>query len=126
MKRCWFGFGLLVGLLILGLLVTGAMTRNHEAVAARLDLAAAAAAAEDWAGAEEQLRAARQKWERDWHFSAAFADHEPMEDIDGLFAQSEIYLRSRNPEALAATCAQLARMTAAMGEAHAFNWWNLL
>ena len=126
MKRCWFGLGLLVFLLVGGLLVTGAMTKNHEALSARLSRAATAAAAEDWAGAEAHFHAARQAWERDWHFSAAFADHEPMEDIDGLFAEAEVYLQSQDPEAMAAICAQLARLTEAMGEAHALNWWNLL
>lgn len=126
MKRCWFGLGLLVFLLIGGLLATRAMTLRHKAVAARLDTAAAAAEAENWAEAERQLGAARKQWEDDWHFTAAFADHEPMEEIDGLFAQSEVYLRSHDPEALAAVCTQLSRLTEAVGEAHALNWWNFL
>ena len=126
MKRCWFGLGLLVVLLVLGLLVTGAMTRNHEDLAARLDTAAVAAEMEDWTEAARAFHDAREGWEKGWHFTAAFADHEPMEEIDGLFAQAEIYLRGQNPESLAAACIQLARMTEAMGEAHALNWWNLL
>lgn len=126
MKRCWFGLGLLLCLLVGGLLVTRIMTKSHGELSVLLDSASAAAAREDWAEAETQLHGARRKWEADWHFSAAFADHEPMEDMDGLFAQAEVYLRSRNPEALAATCAQLARSAEAIGEAHALNWSNLL
>lgn len=126
MKRCWFGFGLLLAMLIGGALVTRVMTQSHEALSSRLEQAAAAAAAENWDGAEEHFLGARKAWEENWLFSAAFADHEPMEEIDGLFAQGEVYLHARNPEGLAAICAQLSKDTNAIGEAHALNWWNLL
>lgn len=126
MKRCWFGLGLLIFLMIGGFLVTRAMTEQHRGVSDRLASAAAAAEKEDWEDAERELAAARKEWEDGWHFSAAFADHEPMEEIDGLFAQSEVYLSCRDSEALAAVCAQLTRMTEAVGEAHALNWWNFL
>ena len=126
MKRCWFGAGLLVVLLIGGLLVTGRMTRDHEALSRCLHRAARAAEDGDWGRASEDLDKAQGDWQKNWHFSAAFADHEPMEEIDGLFAQAWVYLRRREPEALAAVCAQLAEMTRAMGEAHEPSWWNML
>ena len=126
MKRCWFGLGLLIFLLAGGLLVTWAMDASYRQLADKLEQAEGAALAEDWTGAEELLGSAREIWQEKWRFSAAFADHEPMEEIDGLFAQGKIYLRCRDPEALAAVCGELAQRTKAMGEAHWLTWWNLL
>lgn len=126
MKRCWFGGALLLVLLLGGLLVTGGMTRTHEAIAGELKQAARAAEEENWQLSAEKIRSAGDKWEKKWRFSAAFADHEPMEEIDGLFAQLEVYQHMQDPEALAAVCAQLSRLVEAIGEAHALNWWNLL
>lgn len=126
MKRCWFGLGLLIFLLIGGLVVTGCMTGNHGEVARDLDRAALAAEESRWEEAGAALRQAQSRWQKKWAMSAAFADHGPMEEIDGLFAQAQIYLRSQNPEAMAAICAQLSRLVEAVGEAHALTWSNLL
>ena len=126
MKRCWFGAGLLAALLVAGLLVTRGMTKVHSQVASQLRNASAAASAENWTQAEREIREASEQWEMRWHFSAAFADHEPMEEIDGMFAQLAVYLEEKDPAALAALCAQLSRMVEAMGDAHECTWWNLL
>lgn len=126
MKRCWLGLALLLGLLLAGLPVTKTVTEKNEVLEARLEAVSEAAFGEDWAEAEAQLTAAKRKWDGNWRFFAVFSDHEPMEEMDGLFSQAEVYLQSRNPEALAAVCAQLAAAAAAMGDAHALNWWNLL
>lgn len=126
MKRFRFGLGLLAALLILGLFFAGEMGNNQQRIAHALRSAAGAAAAEDWPRAEAVLGEAREQWEKKWHFTAALADHEPMEEIDGLFAQAQVYLDSRDPQALGAVCAQLARAVEAVGDAHALSWWNLL
>ncbi len=126
MKRCWFGGALLALLLVCGILVTARMQTVHETVASQLQAAANEALAENWDGADQALQSARNAWQAKWRFSAAFADHEPMEEIDSIFAQAEVYRTSRDPVSLAAVCAQLSRLVEAMGEAHAFTWWNLL
>ena len=126
MKRCWFGFGLLLILLLGGILTTRTMVSAYTRISASLDAAGDAALEENWEAAGGAFQKARGEWEKRWHVSAVFADHEPMEEIDGLFAQGEMYLRSREPEALAAVCAQLARQAQAMGEAQTCSWWNLL
>ena len=126
MKRCWFGLGLLVALLIGGLLVTAVMAARHDRLSTLLDRAAAAAEAGDWAEAEDRFRDAQRSWEKFWHTSAAFMDHEPMEDMDCSFAQAEVFLRNRDTVAMAALCRQLARRAAAIGDAHVPHWWNLL
>ena len=126
MKRCWFGLGLLILMLVGGLLVTRSMDRNYSRMSHQLAAAREAALAEEWNTVRALLEDAKDTWQARWHFSAAFSDHEPMEEIDGLFAQAEVYLKCREREALAATCGELAKMAEAMGEAHALNWWNLL
>lgn len=125
MRRGWIGGGLLAILLALSLLVTWCMDRFHEPVAANLEQAADFALAGDWENADALARRARADWEKHWDFSAAFADHEPMENIDGLFAQTEVYEKARDTVAFAATCAELARQVEAMGEAHGITWKNI-
>ena len=126
MKRCWFGFALLLILLAGGLLATRGMEKIHGALSQTLETAAEAALREDWHGAQAAFEKARAEWEKWWHFSAALADHEPMEEIDSLFAQGEVCLRLGAGEELGLVCVQLARQIRAMGDAHACTWWNLL
>lgn len=126
MKRFHFGLGLLAVLLALGLFFSHILTGQQEDICRKLQLAQQAALDGDFAAAEGFLASAQSDWESRWHFNAALADHQPMEDIDGLFAQSQVYLRSQDAGELAATCALLGRNVRAMGDAHALNWWNLL
>ena len=141
MKRGWIGLGLLGILLTAGLLVTGFMGRVHKDVSRELDEsnayymgyvsreleeAARAAGAGNWAEAAEDARDAYEDWQERWHLSAAFADHEPMEQIDGQFAQLWPYLEARDAVAFCALCRALARQVEAIGDAHGLNWWNLL
>ena len=126
MTRGWIGLGLLAALLIICLLVTGWMDRSHKEVSRELEEAAAAAGAGNWAEAAEDVRDAWEDWQKHWRLSAAFADHEPMENIDGQFAQLWPYLEARDPVAFRALCRELARQVEAIGDAQGLNWWNLL
>ena len=126
MKRGWIGLFLLLILLAGGLLVTWHMGSSHEAIAAKLDLAARQALAGNWEMAEDLAEDAQDRWEDSWHFSASFADHEPMETIDSLFAQLEACQAVRDQLSFAVICAQLAEQVQALGDAHGLTWWNLL
>ena len=126
MKRGWFGLGLLVFLLLGGLLVTGYMGRGHREISRELEQAAAHALAGDWEEALEEAREAREDWEEGWHFSAAFADHEPMEEMDTLFAQLPIYYETDSPLNFAAVCSDLTLLIQAIGENQALKWWGVL
>ena len=126
MKRGWIGLGLLVLLLVGGLLVTWRMDHCHRTIAADLDRAAGFALQENWEQAAACAQSAKNGWQAGWNLSAAFADHEPMENIDSLFAQLETYAALRDNAAFSALCAQLARQIEAMGDAHGLTWWNLL
>ena len=69
---------------------------------------------------------AKELWDKQWHRSAVLADHTPMDEIDGLFAQVQSYARAGNRADFAAGCSRLSKLVEAIGEAHAPGWWNLL
>ena len=126
MKGCWIGVVCLVLLLMGGLYVDRVMGRSHAPVSQDLDRAAECAKADDWTGAEAFADRARENWEKNWHFSAAFADHEPMENIDALFSRLTVFAAAREKEEFGALCRELSRQVKAMGDAHDLKWWNLL
>lgn len=126
MKRGWIGLGLLLALLAGSIAVTRAMDRGHDPIARELETASDLALEGDWETAAALARNAKAEWEDKWNFGAAFADHEPMEEIDGLFAQVEVYVRAREEVSFAAVCAELSKRLEAMGDAHGLTWWNLL
>lgn len=126
MKRCWIGLGLLLVLLAGGLLVAWYMGDCHREIGAELEKAARYARQENWEEASDAAEDAWEDWQEAWHFSAAFADHAPMEEIDAMFAQLDTYLTARDAVSFSALCAQLSRYLEAMGDAHALNWRNLL
>ena len=126
MKRIWIGVGILAVLLVLGIWVAEVMENSHHPGARDLRRASELVLEEEWAAAEALTRRARSKWQGAWRFSAALADHEPMDQIDGLFAELKVYAAARDETAYGGTCAHLAELLEAMGHAHGFTWWNLL
>lgn len=126
MKRSWIGAGMLVVILAAALLVTWGMDRCHDPIARDLDSAAKYALSGDWDQAKALAKNADEVWKNNRNFSACFADHGPMEEIDADFAQLEVYAHSREEVAFAATAAALSQKVQAMGEAHGLVWWNVL
>ncbi len=125
-RRFWLGVALLAVLLVLGLLTTWYMAGANEPVALQLEQAAQAALEGDLQEGVALTRAARDQWERHRSIAAVAADHEPMEEIDSLFAQVEAYGRAGAVPEFAAYCARLSKLVEAVGEAHGLTWWNLL
>lgn len=126
MNRSRFGLGLLLALLLLGIVSARAMVAALDPMAEEMEQAGAAAFREDWEKAEEISGRVKGEWEKRFPFFASLSDHEPMENINGLFAQLEVYRQSRDHRNFAAVCAQLSQNLKAMGEAHSLKWWNLL
>lgn len=126
MKRCWIGVGLLVLLLGVGIFSTWQMQRSHDPMAESLEQACAMAEAGRWDAAQNYVNQAKKKWDDNWGLSASFADHEPMEQINALFAQLEVCGKYKETVSYCLLCAQLREELEAMGEAHRFVWWNLL
>ncbi len=126
MGRGWFGVGILVVFLILALVVTGLMEKAHFPTCALLEQAAEKAQTDAFDKAVELGMEAKSRWEDQWNGTAAVADHSPMDEIDALFAEMEIYAKTGEKPHFAACCQELAQRLQAMAEAHKFNWWNIL
>ena len=126
MKRLWLGVGILTAFFALSLWNGLAVGKCHEALALQAEQAQAAALSGDLQAGTQLLRQAQQRWDARWKLMAVITDHEPMEDIDGMFSQVRAYGAAGQREAFAAGCAWLAQLLEAVGEAHTPMWWNLL
>ena len=126
MKRCWFGLGLLVVVLVLSILGSLFMTRIYENVEDDLNQAAQCALEGDWEAADRCFLRAKRTWKAWERLRASLADHTPVEEADANFAATQVYGYTRQDVSFAACCLQLARQVAAVGDAHEFVWWNIL
>ena len=126
MKRIWIGI-VLLGVLFLGGVGTGEfMEQAHNPVARDVQRAGELALQGEWALAQALVKRGQDRWEEKWPVTAAIADHEPMDEIDALFAQLDIYARAKDAQAYSALCAHLASLLDAISQSHSFNWWNLM
>lgn len=126
MKRSWLGVGLLVILLFAGVMSTKWIRATHEEMARYTREAAQSALREDWAGAAERTGRVRERWEQCWRLSAALSNHAPLEQIETLFAQLEVYAAAEETVAFASGCTQLGAELQALADAQQLNWWNML
>ena len=126
MKRMWIGIVFLLVVLTIGSILTIAFGKLHEPLADTLQQAADAALEADWPKALKLSKNARMRWEKNRHFTAAVADHEPLEEIDQLFGQLQVWEREENKAKFAVTASRLAVLTRAMADSQAITWWNLL
>ena len=126
MRRLYIGVGLLVILLAVGIFITAQFTALHEPLAEKLDAAARAALAENWEEATVLSAEANADWQKMRNFTAAVADHEPLEEMDALFARLEMLGKMEEADEFASDCAQLSRLAVALGQSQAITWWNLL
>jgi hypothetical protein len=126
MGRFYLGVGILVLFLILGLWVTSSMDTVHQSVAEILDKATAKALSGDLTEGISLAQQAQTSWQNHWHGTASVADHAPMDEIDGLFAQLQVYGQTGQAGDFAAYCARISNLVTAIGEAHGLTWWNFL
>ena len=126
MKRLWIGVVLLALFLVLGILLTFSFCRIHAPLAQTLEDASRHALSGDWERACASARDAKERWEKYRNFTAAVADHAPLEEMDALFSQLDIYMSLSWKGEFATLCSQLSQMAAAMEESQALTWWTLL
>ena len=126
MTRGIFGIVLLLVLLAVGMFVQWTMATLQKPITLELTQAAQAGAREDWATARLHQEAAQRGWRKCWCLTAAFADHQPMEDADSLFARLPVYAAQEERAEFSACCRELARRVRAIADAHSLTWWNLL
>ena len=120
------GFGLLILLLLIGLLLSWYLGRQQEALAASLEDSAWLALSGQWENAKASADQVRKDWERRRSLWAVFGDLTPMEEIDTLLAELTVYAAAGERTDFAAACNSLARRMAAMGNAQTLRWWNVL
>ena len=121
MKRCWFGGGLLVLLLIAGLLVSREMGRFHLSLREEL-LQAAELTAEDREAAQSLANQAREKWESRRKFAAVLSDHAPMDQIQEHFT---LLTPEAEEEDFREVCLRLAAQLEALGHGQLLTLENL-
>ena len=122
-RRFYLGVGILMVVLALGLLTQWAMEKCQQPPALLLEQAVQT---EDFQAATELAQEARTLWEQKRKEVAAVADHTPMDEIDEVFAELEIYAREREQVHFVACCNRLASLLRAVSDAHQLNWWNVL
>ena len=126
MKRMYIGIVLLAVMLAAGILMSVLFLRLHQPLSATLEQAKMAALSGDWEQTARLTDQAHQQWQQCRNFTAAVADHEPLEEMDALFARLEVLCRMRQADEFASDCAQLSRLAQAMADSQQITWWNLL
>lgn len=126
MKRLWVGVVFLGVLLVAGLGLTAVVSSIQEEISGQMSRAGEEVLAGDWEAAVSLAAAAKTKWDQHRRFVASVADHEPLEQMDTLFAELEIYRHQSIPADYAAVCTHISYLSRAIGESHALKWWNLL
>ena len=126
MKRLWIGIAFLALLLAGGFGINAGMDNLQKEISQQLDAACQTALAGDLEQAAVQANAAKEIWEQYRDLVAAVTDHEPMEEMDTLFAQLPIYYETDSPLNFAAVCSDLTLLMQAIGENQALKWWGVL
>ena len=125
-QRFWIGIIVLAVILVLGILTMLLFSRIHHPMAQQLRASAAAAQAENWEKATALAEKARAEWEQYRYLISASADHEPLEQMEYLLDQLEVYAADRQKADFAALCIRLANLAEAMADTQQIRWWNLL
>ena len=124
--RIYFGLGLLILFLVGGLYAAAATERICTPISEQLEQACDYAYAGQLDIASSLIRQADTQWKNHWNQLAIVADHSPMDEIDGLFAQANMYAKMGACADLSATCARISKLVNAIAEAHSLTWWNLI
>lgn len=124
MKRLWIGVGFLIVMLAVAIVLTVLFDRIHTPLAADLQEAAQLAMAQNWEKATALTQQARADWKRYREFIAAVADHEPLEKMEYLLDQLQVYAKLHRTADFSATCVELAALADAMLESQSLTWWN--
>ena len=126
MRRGLLGICVLLALLLGGIFVSCKMRNTHLEISQLLQQAQASANAGDWQKASVLAEQAKMRWQKHHHFTASFADHNPMDELDGLFSELMVYLENQESPHFEATCARLSFLAQAMADSHSPQWWNIL
>ena len=126
MGRGWFGAAILTVFLAIGFVTSSAVENAHHPTEILLEQAAEAAISGDFAQGVSLGMEAKRQWQDHWNGTATVADHSPMDEVDALFAEMEVYAKTGEAPHFAACCKELSQRLQAVADAHRFSWWNIL
>lgn len=126
MKRLWLGVSFLALLLVFGIWQTVSISGIHSGLSQTLSDAALAARRQDWVAADTLSQNAQDQWEQYRHLTASFADHEPLEEAEQLFAELQLCKALSLEENYAVVCSNLSQICKAIAESFQISWWNVL
>lgn len=126
MRRLWIGVGFLIVMLAVAILLTVLFDRIHTPLSEDLRQASQLAMEGDWEKATALTGQARADWSKYRELIAAVADHEPLEKMENLLEQLDVYAQQRRTADFSAMCVELAAMADAMLESQQLTWWNFL
>ena len=121
MSRFRFGLGLLIVLFAVCLFSQLRMAAIQKPIAEQISQAEIYAAQGDWRKAAVKLEKAKKNWEAHRTFVSALADHQPLEDIECLFAMLNTYAEQQDETEFRSACQDLHRRILAVKEAQEFN-----
>ena len=123
-----FLLGLTILILVLGFAMGAAvgMKAIHGPSEAALSQAARLALSGDLEQAVSLAKDAYNRWQKYRSITAAFADHNPMDDTERLFREMLVYAQTEEVPHFAACCTELAAMLKATYETHGFSLKNIL
>ena len=102
------------------------MKAIHSPGEAALTQAAELALSGDMERAVPLAQDAYTRWQKYRSITAAFADHNPMDDTERLFREMMVYAETDEVPHFAACCTQLSAMLKATYETHGFSLKNIL
>ena len=126
MNRLWLGIALLLFFLALGLGTLWFLDVARQPVVTALETAAQAVLAGEPAAGAEKAAEAAVLWAERKKLLAAISPHEPMEEMEGLFAQLRVYAQQEEWTDFAACCRQLAQLMESLAEHQGCAWWSVL
>ena len=126
MSRLWIGIGILVILLAMGIGLLWGSGIFFEELSREVEQAGELALSGNWEEAGKKASQSRERWEHWRKFWSSFTDHEPVEQMQALFSQLELYKKQKLEVDFAAVCRNLAHTAEAIDESHSLRWWSVL
>lgn len=126
MTRLWIGVGILILLFAMGVGFLWGSQTFFRCFQQNMEEASMLALNNQWSEALEKANQSRTAWNQQRRFWSAFTDHEPIEEVQNLFSQLDVYEKARLEVDFATVCNHLAHLAEAIDEAHNLKWWTLL
>ena len=124
--RFYLGLSILALFLLLGIFT---FWGTEQALQPAADLFSQAAQTALAANLEEGIGLFRQaagRWTAARAGISTVADHTPLEEIESLLAETEVFAQAGDAEHFAACCARLSRLMEAVSDAHAPAFENII